>query len=212
MASPATFKHESCTEGTTRVKAHFTAGSTGAVGAFTADSGQFDTANLVRISAGLYKCPLLEQWVALDEESMRVVGTYATTTGCRGVTVQNNVAKQSNRTIAWTSGDAVVNSTKTWTIANGAFTQGDVGATITVTGSTTSNGSFVIASVTSATVMVTTAGPGADETLASTTVIALADVPYLLVQFTREDTGAAADPASGNSVRINADLQWDIFQ
>lgn len=213
MASPQTFKHESCTQGTTRVKAHFTAGASGAVGAFSADSGQFDTANLVRLSAGVYKAPLLEQWIACDEESARVIGPYSSTAGCRGVCSQNNVSKQSNRTfLANGSTDAVVASTKTFTLANGAFTASDVGATFVVTNSTADNGTYSIASVTSATVVVVNETVPANETFGATVTFVLSDVPYLAFTFTREDTGVAADPPSGSSVRLNADLQWDCFQ
>jgi hypothetical protein len=81
-----------------------------------------------------------------------------------------------SRTIAHHSSDAVNHTTKTWTLGNGAFTSLDVGATIVVTGSSTSNGTYVIASVTNATTIVTVTGPAGDETLAGGTSVALAAV------------------------------------
>jgi hypothetical protein len=59
--------------------------------------------------------------------------------------------------------DDVVDLTKTWTLSEFTFT-GLEGATIRVEGSATSDGDYVIDTVTSAHVIVTTAGPGADET------------------------------------------------
>jgi hypothetical protein len=213
MASPQTFNHESCTQGTTRVKAHFAVGASGAIGAFTADSGQIDTVNIVRLSAGLYKVPLLEQWMNLDESHPDQIGPSSTTSGTEAQTVQDNVHKQSNRTfLANGSTDAVVASTKTWTLANGAFTASDVGAAFVVTNSTADNGTYTIASVTSSTVVVVNETVPANETFGATVTFVLTDVPYISVQFVRQDTGAPADITSGSSCRLNFDLQWDVFQ
>lgn len=212
MASPQTFKHESCSQGSTRVKAHFAAGASGAVGAFTANSGQFDTANFTRVSAGVYKAPLLESWLALDEANPQVVGAFTSTDGTIGHCIQDNVSRQSNRTfLANGSTDAVVASTKTFTLANGAFTPTDVGATINITNSVADNGAYTIATVTSSTVIVVNETVTSNETFGATVTFVLTDVPYLAFEFQRSDTGVAADPLSGVSVRFNVDLVWDSY-
>lgn len=60
------------------------------------------------------------------------------------------------RSITIVPGDKVVSGSKTFTVANGAFTGGDVGRKFIVASSVSNNKTFTIASVTSATVMVVT--------------------------------------------------------
>lgn len=76
------------------------------------------------------------------------------------------VTVRAGRFVDWTSGDAVVGSTKTWTIANGGFTAGDVGRALVVTGSVSNDGTYTIASVTNGRVMVT-GGTPTNETFTS---------------------------------------------
>jgi hypothetical protein len=71
--------------------------------------------------------------------------------------------------------DHVVDSTKTWTLSEFTFT-GLAGATITIEGSAASDGTFTIQSVTSAHVIVTTVGPGADETFSSAVTVTVTQI------------------------------------
>ena len=72
--------------------------------------------------------------------------------------------------------DTVVAATKTWHFANGAFTAADVGATFVIAGSVSNNGSFVVASVTNATTIVSVGAPGGNETFPGSATMTITDV------------------------------------
>jgi hypothetical protein len=79
-----------------------------------------------------------------------------------GVAAPDEAITSLVRTITHNAADAVVVATKTWSFVNGAFTAADVGRRLVVAGTTagSNNGTFVIASVTNATTIVTATAPG----------------------------------------------------
>jgi hypothetical protein len=128
----------------------------------------------------------------------QVIGTYSTTDGTHGNVIADTTDGKNQRLIAHHASDAVVGSTRTWTIGNGAFTQADIGATIAVSGSVSNDGQWTIQSVTSGTVVVTTESP-TDETFGSTQAFNILGT-YLTIEFCQSGTGAAAEVLSGNEV------------
>lgn len=94
---------------------------------------------------------------------------------------------------ATTGSDGVVSGTKTWTLSGFTFT-GLTGATIVVSGTATSDGTYVISSVTSAHVIVTTTGPAGDETFTAAGRV------------TVQHTEAAAVPAGDWKIEVSNDF------
>lgn len=94
---------------------------------------------------------------------------------------------ETTRAIVVQAGDSVVATSKTWTFANGAFTNDDVGRVLTVSGSTGDDGSYQITQVNSTTSVATANDFPADGTFTGAEKAAVAGAPATLVL--RNDRG-----------------------
>jgi hypothetical protein len=140
-----------------------------------------------------------------------VIGAFLATDGQNGHIVSDATGLQSTRSIAHNASDGVVVATKTFTFVNGAFTFNDVGGLLTVAGTTSglNDGIYHIVSVTSATVVVVLEAPGgSDETFGSGVTQGISGA-YIGIEFTRTDTGVAAEVTSGNEVSFGFALKTE---
>lgn len=72
--------------------------------------------------------------------------------------------------------DGVVQSTKTWTLANGDFTAGDEGDSFVVSGTVSNDGTYTIDTVVDSHTFTTVEAPGADETFGRSALFWITDV------------------------------------
>lgn len=179
-------------------------GSTGAITSYS-HKGQGHIQFVYRVGAGIYVVYLDGVYYVNPSGAKpfvggipQVLGAYTTTDGTEGNVIADTTDGKNQRSIAHHASDAVVGSTRTWTIGNGAFTAADVGATISVSGSASNDGQWTIQSVTSATVVVTTESP-TDETFGASQGFSILGT-YLTIEFGQSGDGTAADVKSGNEV------------
>lgn len=114
----------------------------------------------------------------IDGEDMGpgITGEWLHIRGCKTMGFLAKWSSPDPRTIVVTDTDSVVKATKTWTFANGAFTDADIGGTFTIAGTSgaANDGTYTIATRVSATVVTSSeAVPGADETFAGTETLTL---------------------------------------
>jgi hypothetical protein len=109
------------------------------------------------------------RYIEDQDMSAAVVGDWLSIRGVSNVGFQFAWEATAARPVVVTNTDSVVAGTKTWTFANGAFATTEVGGTFTITGTDLGNdGTYTIASRTSATVVVSVEAPAADETFDGT--------------------------------------------
>lgn len=207
--------------GITLLLLRFLVGSSGAITSFSHQGAKHIKAT-TRLKAGFYRILLdgvyyVERNANLSVYAKpfmglgnpNVIGPLSTTAGTIGQWVNDQSDASTTRTIAYHSSDAVVASTKTFTIGNGAFTAADVGASFNVFGSANGNdGTYTIATVTSATVIVVVETVTADETFASTVTYGISGA-YVVFAFNQTGTPGAADVASGSEVEAIFSLKTE---
>lgn len=198
--------------GETHLMLQMLIGSTGAITSYSHKGGGH-IISVVRLKAGYYALLLDGVWYVtrtpanavyakplMPGPNPGIIGPLSTSDGTIGQVVNDQSDASTTRTIAYHSSDAVVASTKTFTIGNGAFTAADVGGKFNVFGSAQGNdGTYTIATVTSGTVIVVVETVTADETFASTVTYGVSGA-YLVIAFSQTGTPGAADVASGNQV------------
>jgi len=197
--------------GVTALQLRFLVGSSGAITSFS-HQGAKHILNTKRLKAGYYRILLDGVWYVERDASNaviakpfqpfgtpNVIGPLSTSAGTIGQWVNDQSDASTARTIAHGT-DSVVASTKTFTIANGAFTAADVGASFNVFGSANGNdGTYTIATVTSGTVIVVVETVTADETFGSGVTFGVSGA-YVVFAFSQTGTPGAADVASGSEV------------
>lgn len=203
---------QSVDAGITLLLLRFLVGSTGAITSFSHQGSKHIRLTL-RLKAGYYGIYLDGVWyverasnLAINANPLTpmgaptVIGPLSTSAGTLGQVVNDQSAGQGNRIIAWLTGDAVVASTKTFTIGNGAFTAADVGAPFVVAGSAQGNdGTYHIATVTNTTTVVVEETVTANETFPSTINYSIQGA-FIVIAFSQTGTPGAADVASGAEV------------
>ena len=199
--------------GLTPLQLRFLVGSTGAITSFS-HQGAGHILATTRLKAGYYVNKLDGVWYVERTASLAVhakpfmpfgdpvvLGPLSTSAGTIGQVVNDQSDASTKRTIAH-GADSVVAATKTFTIANGAFSAADVGANFNVFGSANGNdGTFTIATVTSATVIVVVETVTADETFGAGVTFGVSGA-YFVIAFSQTGTPGAADVASGSEVAM----------
>lgn len=206
--------------GVTLLLLRFLVGASGAITSFS-HQGSNHIKSTLRLKAGYYRClldgvyyierspslaVLAKPFMAMGDPN--VIGPLSTSAGTIGQVVNDQSDASTSRTIAH-GADSVVAATKTFTIANGAFTAADVGASFNVFGSANGNdGTYTIATVTSATVIVVVETVTADETFGSGVTFAVSGA-YFVIGFSQTGTPGAADVASGSEVEFVFSLKTE---
>lgn len=207
--------------GLTVMLLRFLVGASGAITSYSHKASRH-ILNVVRLSAGEYTMFFdgvyyVERAANLAINALpfsplgppAVIGPLSTSTGTVGQWVNDQSAAQTTRNIAFHSSDAVVASTKTFTIGNGAFTAADVGGQFLVVGSAQgNNGVYTIASVTNTTTIVVVETVTANETFTSTQSFGVQGV-YVVFAFSQTGTPGAADVASGSEVACEFSLKTE---
>jgi hypothetical protein len=210
-----TWYHRLCEEpGQFDIGTRFLVGASGAITS-TSRQSQHITA-VTRLKAGFYAVYLMAKFY-VDPSSRspllpgpvpRVIGDVTTTDGTVGHIQSDETGGFNTRAITHGT-DSLVVATKTFTFSLGAFTFKDVGAKLTVAGTTSglNDGIYTIVTVTSSTVVVVLEVPGgSDETFGAGVTQAISGY-YITISFGRSDTGAAADVLSGNEVDFAISLK-----
>jgi hypothetical protein len=197
--------------GMTFLQLRFLVGASGAITSFS-HQGSKHIRQTLRLKAGYYGVKLDGVWYVERAANLAVtatpftpagnptvIGPLTTSGGTIGQVVNDQTTAATARNIAH-GADSVVAATKTFTIANGAFTAADVGGTFNVFGSANGNdGTYTIATVTSATVIVVVETVTADETFGSGVTFSVSGA-YFVIAFNQSGTPGAADVDSGSEV------------
>lgn len=201
--------------GMTFLQLRFLVGTSGAITSYS-HQGAKHIRQTLRLKAGYYGVKLDGVWYVERSAALAVIakpfmpmgnpvviGPLSTSDGTNGQWVNDQSDSSTARNIAWkNSSDAVVASTKTFTIGNGAFTAADVGGTFNVFGSAQGNdGTYTIATVTSATVIVVVETVTGNETFTAAQSYSVSGA-YLVFAFNQTGTPGAADVASGAEVAV----------
>jgi hypothetical protein len=207
--------------GITLMLLRFLVGASGAITSYSRQANRHVT-SVVRLAAGYYSMFFDGVYYVTRNAALTlvatpftpfgdpsVIGPLSTTAGTIGQWVNDQSASQNARNIAFHSSDAVVASTKTFTIGNGAFTAADVGGKFNVFGSAQGNdGAYTIASVTSSTVIVVVETVNANETFTSAQSFSVSGA-WVVFAFSQTGTPGAADVASGSEASVVFSLKTE---